>query len=337
VWDDVEGEIRQQYSLGQSLRQIKEQLDERLRSSVGLRTINERVQQIARLVSHWRSSTVVSVPPVVRVDGIWLPVMRPTGRFKHDRLGRYRAVKQSEKVPILVAQGVWPASGEQQIVAWVLGEAEDEASWEALLTQMWQRGITPETGLCLLVADGAAGLEAARHTVYWDVPFQRCVFHKLRNLRDAIEPPPDLDSKAARAYRRRFLSQAARIWRAPHAEEARCRYATFCQDWAAQQPDAVAALCRDFDQTLTFYHVRAAARQRGEHWPVRLLRTTSPLERELRFYRRRFDQATLFHSFFGVAAVMHSLSFRRRAGSNSLPLQWHHSLERALASSSGIS
>jgi hypothetical protein len=53
---------------------------------------------------------------------------------------------------------------------------------------------------------------------------------------------------------------------------------------------------------------------------VFLLRTTSPLERELRFYRRRFDNVTRFHSFFGLAAVVHSMIFRRRAQStDSLP------------------
>ena len=100
---------------------------------------------------------MAAVPPVVRVDGIWVTLMLNTGEVKKDRLGRQRPVKQAHKAPVLVAQGVWPASGHQEVVAWVLGRAEDEASWEALLTQMWERGIGPERGLCLLVGDGAAG------------------------------------------------------------------------------------------------------------------------------------------------------------------------------------
>lgn len=72
LWDDIEGEIRQRYGLGMSLRWIKACLDTRLGTSVGLRTLNQRVRGIARLVSDWRGQVVDDVPPVVNVDGIWV-------------------------------------------------------------------------------------------------------------------------------------------------------------------------------------------------------------------------------------------------------------------------
>ena len=43
IWDDLEGEIRERYGWGMSLRWIKACLDARLKSSVGLRTLKERV------------------------------------------------------------------------------------------------------------------------------------------------------------------------------------------------------------------------------------------------------------------------------------------------------
>jgi len=247
-----------------SLRWIKECLDARLGSSVGLRTLNHRVRQMAQLVPGWREELVDAVPPVVRVDGIWLTLMERTGEVESDRLGRQRAVKAGRKVPILVAQGVWPASGRQEVVAWVLGDGENEASWETLLTQMWERGIWVERGFCLLVGDGSAGLEQARRTVYWDVPFQRCVFHKLRNLWRDIVLPEGLEGKRARLYKRRFIRSAARIWYAPDEREARRRQRLFCQKWAQAQPLAVATLRRDFDATLTFYQTQARAALQGK-------------------------------------------------------------------------
>lgn len=108
IWDDLEGEIRERYGWGMSLRWIKACLDARLKSSVGLRTLNERVRQMAQLVDPWRQRRLTDVPPVVRVDGIWITLMTETGEVKRDRLGRERAVKKGQKVPILVAQGVWP-------------------------------------------------------------------------------------------------------------------------------------------------------------------------------------------------------------------------------------
>jgi transposase-like protein len=338
IWDDLEGEIRERSGCGMSLRWIKEWVDARLGSSVGLRTLNRCVREMAELVHPWQEQRVDAVPPVVRVDGIWVTVMMPTGEVREDRLGRQRPVKRAHKMPVLVAQGVWPASGRQEVVAWVLGRAEDEASWEALLTQMWERGIEPKRGFCLLVGDGAAGLEAARRTVYWDVAFQRCVFHKLRNIWRDILPPEGLEGKAARAYKRRFIRSAARIWQAPDEKQARRRQSQFSRKWESEQPVAIATLQRDFDATLTFYRVQTQAAQRGQFWPARQLRTNSPLEREFRTCRRRFKSAVLFHSPAGLAATLHQWIVRRAASRTAvLPRHWHRSLERALADLAHIS
>ena len=338
IWDDLAGEIRERYGWGMSLRWIKECLDARLGSSVGLRTLNERVRQIAQLVPPWRQEVLAEVPPVVRVDGIWVTLMVPTGEVKRDRLGRWRPVKEGRKVPILVAQGLWPSSGRQEVVAWVLGQKEDKGSWEALLTQMYGRGICPERGLRLLVGDGAAGLREALRTVYWDVPLQRCIFHKLRNIWRDILLPEGLEGEAALSYKRRFIRSAARVWQAPDAAEARRRLWCFCKKWEEEQPAAVATMRRDFEDTLTFYQVQAAAELRGEVWPAHRLRTTSPLEREIRASRRRLDGVVLFHSPSGLKAVFHQLLARRAAHqANAPPLNWQLRLERALGEISQIS
>ena len=338
VWYDLEEEIREEYGWGKSLRWLKECVDDKLSSSVGLRTLNQRVHELAGLVPRWRKAVLEDVPPVVRVDGLWVTLMFDTKEKKRDRLGRQRVVKEAKKVPILVAQGVWPQEGRQEVVAWVIGKAEDEVSWEALLSQMVERGIEPKRGLRLLVADGAAGLGPARKTIYWDVPFQRCVFHKLRNIWRAIILPPDLDGKAAKLYKRRFIRSAARIWQAATEKEARRLQRTFCQKWSQRQPDAIATLERDFDDTLTFYRVQEAALLRGEQWPAQHLRTTSLLEREFRAWRRRLRGAVLFHSAHGLEAVVHQLLTRRLfARAKALPGTWQLALERALAEPNAIS
>ena len=332
IWDDLEGEIRERYGWGMSLRWLKECLDARLRSDLGLRTLNERVRKMAWLVPRWHKRVLDDVPPVVQVDGIWVTLMVDTGKQQKDQLGRQRAVKEAQKVPILVAQGVWPASGRREVVAWEIGCAEDEGSWEALLTQMSERGIVPERGLRLLIGDGAAGLTPARHTVYWDVPFQRCVFHKLRNLWRALVLPEGLEGKEAHAYKRRFIRHAARIWQASDEQQARQRQRRFCEKWEQEQAAAVGKLRQDFEDTLTFYHTQAAAALRGQEWPAHHLRTISPLERELRAFRRRLSGAVLFHSTTGLMAVVHQLLIRRAAGrAGAAPGSWRTALEHALA------
>jgi transposase-like protein len=332
VWDDVEADAREQYGWGLSLREVKACVDAALQSSVSLRTLNQRVRKMAGLVPEWREGQLEDVPPVVRVDGLWVTLMFDTEETKKDRLGRRRTVKQGRKVPILVAQGVWPERGQQSIVAWVIGKAEDEQSWEALLTQMYERDICPRRGLRLMVADGSAGLGPARRTVYWDVPFQRCIFHKLRNVWRAIVLPEGLEGKAAQAYKRRFIRSAARIWQATTEKEACRRYRQFSAKWQDQQTQALDTLSRDFADTLTFYGVQAAAALQGQRWPAHHLRTTSLLEREFRAWRRRLSGALLFHSTSGLEAVVHQLITRRMfSRAHALPGVWQLSLERALA------
>lgn len=310
IWDDLNLEIQTDYQRGLSYRQIKADLDQRLSSSVGLRTLNQRVLELGGQEHSFAGVQKGEVPPVVRVDGIWLTVMVASGETHTDQSGRRRAVKQDRKVVILAAQGVWPASGRSQLLAWQVAEGEDAASWQTFLEGLWEAGLSAEQGLRLLVSDGASGFRAAYENVYWQVPLQRCVFHKLRNLAQAIQLPEGLDRQEAHAYRTRLLRWAAEIWQAEDESEARQRCQDFCATWQDQQPKLIQTLARDFDDTLTLYAVQEQAPGRGEHWPSEMLRTTSPLERMFREFRQRFRKAILFHSFTGLQAVTAQLANR---------------------------
>jgi transposase-like protein len=142
------------------------------------------------------------------------------------------------------------------------------------------------------------------------VPLQRCVFHKLRNIAQALRIPSELDRQAAHAYRTDFIRSAARIWQAEDEAEARLLYTAFCETWHFQQAKAIRTLARDFEDTLTFYAVQEQAALRGEDWPARVLRTTSPLERMFREFRRRYRSAILFYSATGLQAVTAHLADR---------------------------
>jgi transposase-like protein len=308
MWDDFGVEVCLDYQRGLSYRQIKREWDQVFGRSVGLRTLNQRV--LAEKVQGMGCLTKDAVPPVMRLDGIWLSVMMPTGEVKKDRLGRMRPVKRAKKVPILAAQGVWPDTGRSALLGWMLADGEDHNSWQTFLERLLEMGISPENGLALLVADGSGGFRSAYESRYWMVPLQRCVFHKLRNMAEALYSPAGLDRQAAREYRTHFLRQAAQIWQADDETEARQRYRAFCQQWQSPQPKAVASLKRDFDLTLTFYSAQEQAAAQDQLWPAHFLRTTSPLERSFREFRRRFRNAVLFHSQAGAIAIMAKLASR---------------------------
>ncbi len=303
IWHDLEMEVQAEYRAGLSYRQIKGKWDEVLKSSLGLSTLNRRVLKIKQgngEMSQWKAG---EAPPVVRVDGIWITLMVNTGETKVDRINRKRMVKTGVRVPILAAQGVWPLTGETRLIAWMQAEGEDEASWQKFLECLYLAGLTPENGLTLLAADGGTGFRAAYQNVYWMVPFQRCVFHKLRNIARTIRVPAELDQQAARQFRTDFIRSLASIWQADNLADARLLQASFSELWRAKQPKAIQTLERDFEDTLAFFDVQDAAASRGEFWPARFLRTTSPLERMFREFRRRFRNALVFHSQSGLAST----------------------------------
>lgn len=309
-WEDLQLEVQLDYGRGLSYRQIKAEMDVRLGHSVGLRSLNQRVLDGVRQPKGTSVFGVGEAPPVVRLDGIWITVMFPTGEVRRDQLGRLRSVKRARKVPILAAQGVWPASGRTRLLTWSRAEGEDTLSWEQFLEHLYGLGITAENGLAMLVGDGGTGLWAAYQNRYWMVPMQRCVFHKLKNIARAFRSPAGLDRPTARQQRLQFLRSAARIWQADDEDEAHDRYRQFCQQEGASQPHAIETLTRDFAETLTFYSVQQQAAAKGEHWSAHLLRTTSQLERAFREFRRRYRNAVLFHSDQGAHAVTASVADR---------------------------
>jgi putative transposase len=315
-WEDVNAQVREWYGLGLSLRQVKAELDMLLATSVGLRKLNEAIIPIAHLAPRSRQKKVM-VPPVVRLDGVWIKLMEPTSEERIDLLGRCRRVKTGVSRPILVAQGVWPGQGCSEILAWQLEQDEGMESWTRLLERLDRLGIRPESGLRLLVGDGSPGLRAAWQANWWQVPFQRCIFHKLRNVRRDLVVPKDVTADQISDYKWRLVRQAAQIWQAPVEQDARLRLNRIAVAWQKTQPQALNTLQRDFELTISFYAVQSQARLAGQDWPAKALRTTSPLEREFREDRRRLNQSVVFHSQLGWLAAYTQIQLRkndRRAG-----------------------
>jgi transposase-like protein len=63
--------------------------------------------------------------------------------------------------------GVWPEQDYAEILAWTLGDSEDEDAWSIFFSQLEAAGIRGETGLEILIHDGGSSLCAAPQTVYF--------------------------------------------------------------------------------------------------------------------------------------------------------------------------
>jgi transposase-like protein len=152
----------------------------------------------------------------------------------------------------------------------------------------------------LFIHDGGSGLKASLKRWYWEVPSQRCVFHKLRNVWKAIVVPEEYPPQKRRTLKRQLIRQAAAVFRASDLGQAKVLLADFKEMWGESQSGAVDTLFRDQDDTLRFYTFLEA----NPNWKAEALRTTSCLERINRKLRRVFREAGAYHSPEGLNAAV---------------------------------
>jgi transposase-like protein len=231
---------------------------------------------------------IKEVPAVVQFDGIWLSMQTQQDGLSQDSRKRQRQRKRGKRIVVLAALGLWTdGSGQRHILDWELADQEEQAAWERLVQRLRERGVKLETGLQAIVRDGTEGLEQALAYVYGSVLVQqRCIFHKLRNVSDKCA---GLD----RAGKKLFMEQAAAVYQATSASEARARLAAFAEHWRPTQSQAVAT----FEQTIRYYALEGMVRE--------VVRTTSRLERTNREVRRKFRQVGCFSSPKGAELAVY--------------------------------
>jgi len=295
--DDVDAQIQRWGSMAVSLRQMRRKLRHTYIGPLALRTLNKRLHQLVNLNPNREAE---DVPPILQIDAIWVTLMRPNGEVRRDRKGRKRPVKGRFKCPILIAMGVWPDGDRCEILLWWLGESESAEEWVKLLEVLEAQGIRGQNGLQLIIHDGGKGLGSALQTVWFDAEQQRCLFHKLRNIYQAIRLPEDLSDKQRQRHRKKVFNDFREIWEARRYETMLRRYLKVVRTYRHTYPEAVATLRRDFRLTITYY----ALERKFPNWERKYLRTTSRLERFNRRLRRRTRPANAYHSQLGIQAMI---------------------------------
>jgi transposase-like protein len=297
IWDDVDAQVQRWGALAVSLRQMRKELEHLHIGPLALRTLNQRLHQLIDLTP---DGDLTEVPPILQVDAIWITRLRPNGKVRRDRKGRRRAVKARFKCPVLIAMGVWPDTNRCEILLWQLAHSEDAEEWVTFLSILEEQGIRGENGLKLIIHDGGGGLCSALRTVFFDADQQRCLFHKLRNIYNAIHVSDDPSPKVRRRRRKAIFKEFHAIWQAQRFGTVLRRYLKVVRTYRDSQPEAVAALRRDFRFTVTYYLLE----QQFPTWERNHLRTTSRLERFNRRIRRRARAANAYHSGRGILAMI---------------------------------
>lgn len=294
---DVDAQIQRWGALSISLRAMQGELAHSYMGVLGQRTLLRRLHQLERLTPQ---ADERPTPPVLQLDAIWFTQLCATGQWRTDGKGRRRPVKSRRKRCLLIALGVWPDSGRQEVLAWHLADSEDTESWLNFLSQLEEQGLRGENGLALIIHDGGSGLCTALTTIHLDAIEQRCLFHKLRNIWQAIRVAEDLPRQERIRQRRAIYRDFVAIFQAKQRATVLRRALKVVQQYRTSQPEAVATLRRDFRATVAYFLLQ----EQHPTWHRSYLRTTSRLERFNRGLRRRIRSANAYHSDAGVLAMI---------------------------------
>jgi transposase-like protein len=201
---------------------------------------------------------------------------------------------EGQKMPVLAVVGINPA-GEREVLAFTVGERENQGAWEDLLEQLKLRGVQQ---VDLWITDGNQAMLNAVARKFPQSARQRCVKHKMENVLSYV---PDKQRDQVEPELKAIFYQETRA----QADQA---VAAFCAKYEQTYPTAVECLQRDLAACLTFYAFPKA------HWKT--IRTNNVAERLFNEVKRRSHKmAAAFRNegscllmFF---AVVRSLKFRR--------------------------
>ena len=137
--------------------------------TVSAQTVSRLTRDLDKAVADFHRAPLKDEWAYLFLDGVSLKVRRPSRR---------------QRVQMLVAYGV-RQDGTRQLLGFLRTHGESQADWEALLGDLYRRGLKGDK-LLLIVTDGCPGLAGAIQTVYPRAAHQRCWVHKMRNILEKV-------------------------------------------------------------------------------------------------------------------------------------------------------
>ena len=202
--------------------------------------------------------------------------------------------KEGHKMPILAVIGI-TVEGQREVLAFRVGERENQMAWEDVMDDLKQRGVEK---VGLWITDGnQATINAVEHKFPASAR-QRCVKHKMDNVLGYI--PKKQQAQVKPELKAMFYQE--------NRQKADQEVAAFIEKYRAIYPTAIDCLQRDLEACLTFYDFPK------EHWKT--IRTTNVIERLfLEVKKRSHKMAAPFRNedscLLMFYAVIRGINFRR--------------------------
>lgn len=198
------------------------------------------------------------------------------------------------KMPILAVIGI-AETGERDVLAFRVGDRENQQAWEDLLEDLKDRGVKM---VGLWISDGNKAMLGAITKKFAASARQRCVVHKMDNVLSYV---PKTQQEQLEPELKALFYQKDR----QAADQA---VAAFIEKYQTIYPTAIECLQRDLEACLIFYDFPK------EHWKT--IRTSNVIERLFGEVKRRSHKmAAAFRNeqscLLLFYAVIRSLQFKK--------------------------
>lgn len=251
--EEIEKDLSVMFLTGTSTRNIELISEKLLGVKLSRQEVSNTNVKLHEGIEQWRSRDLSEVSiKYMYVDGTNFDM---------------RVDNRVSKVCVLVAIGV-DTKGHKTVLGFQSGDKESASSWREFFKDLKRRGLRGNE-VQLGVMDGLAGLESVFQEEFPRAKVQRCQVHVARNVLAKV--PSKLKDKVADGLRDIFYASSSK--------KAKEQFLVFSERFEASVPSAVKCLERSIENCLTFY------RFPEEEWPS--LRTTNPIERLAKEYKRR--------------------------------------------------
>lgn len=230
-------------------------------------------QNLSRDVEKWHTRPLEDRYRFLYLDGMWQSV---------------RGCRKNQRVA-LAAMGI-RHDGVKELIDFRMETGESAAAWGRFMQSLFERGLTGKN-LELIAHDGCAGLMDGLRWVWPGVKTQQCSVHALRELGEAIR---------ARHVRCKVLREASRIYKAKNRHQAQHRASVLAARWGRCEPRAIRNFMVKLDRTLTFMDFPR------DLWS--LLKSTNPLERHFREWKRRLRAAGAWPNVYSCDRILYALT-----------------------------
>ena len=271
VLDGLDNIIITMYAKGNTLKDIKELLQQIYSIELSEEAISNRTAAVNEEVEKWQNRQLQKCYPFVYVDCLYCSV-------KED----LRSIKKA----IYVVLGV-NISGIKDVLGVWISEQESASKWCEIFEELKQRGVED---IFFVSMDGLSGLPDAVEKVFPQAIMQRCIVHIVRNLYSVL---PKKESKAV-------IADFKKIYTTSSLSNAKLEYENFRKKYKDNKK-IMNKVDSNIEWIYQLFEYPKAIRK--------VIYTTNAIESLNSVYRRLNQQRSVFPSDTALLKALYLLTF----------------------------